>query len=106
MSFIVPQTERFYIQSQDVHPLRTRSRFSEKGLPLRPLLIQYPMSALCTSQRRIRRQRKLCIAFTADVSHRLHLGLSVTASASAGAVAKGVLVVEGGDLVGFAGHFV
>jgi hypothetical protein len=64
------------------------------------------MSALRTPQGRIRRQREFGIAFTADVSHRLHLGWRIAAStASAGAVAKGVLVVEGGDLVCFAGHF-
>lgn len=64
------------------------------------------MSALRTPQRRIRRQREFGIAFTADVSHRLHLGLRIAASTtSAGTVAKGVLVVESGDLVCFAGHF-
>lgn len=67
------------------------------------------MSALRTSQRRIRRQRELRIAFTANVSHRLDLGLSTgiatCTSSAASAVAEGGLIVEGGDLVSFAGHF-
>jgi hypothetical protein len=67
------------------------------------------MSALRTSQRRIRRQRELCIAFTANVSHGLDLGLSTGIAtctpSTASAIAEGGLIVEGGDLVGFAGHF-